>query len=68
MFVREGGNSYWKYLRISAIGVVLLLAASVGLKPLLEQVRRFADETASEVDLVDSGARGLVQQFRKLTR
>jgi hypothetical protein len=50
MFVREGGNSYWKYLRISAIGVVLLLLASVGLKPLLEQVRRFADETASEVE------------------
>lgn len=49
MFVREGGNSYWKYLRISAAGVVLLLAGSIGLKPILEQVREFADAESSEI-------------------
>lgn len=48
-FVREGGALYWKYLRISALGLLLLGAAAVALKPVLETVDRFAEGEASEV-------------------
>lgn len=34
-FVREGGNVYWKFLRISAVEVVVMLGLSLALKPLL---------------------------------
>lgn len=48
-FVREGGNTYWKFLRISAVGLVLLFAVSVGLKPLLDTVERFALSEPTEI-------------------
>lgn len=48
-FVREGGNTYWKFLRISAVCVFLVGAVSVALKPLLDTVERFALTEPTEV-------------------
>lgn len=33
-FVREGGHLYWKFLRVSVLGVLLLLLLTLSLKPL----------------------------------
>lgn len=47
-FVREGGASYWKFMRLSMLGLVLLFAVSVALKPLLETFSTWAERAPSE--------------------
>lgn len=47
-FLREGGANYWKFLRIAAIGGVLLLGVSLALKPMLTLVEKWAVDESSE--------------------
>jgi hypothetical protein len=48
-FVREGGSVYWKFLRISAVEVVLLGVAAVALKAPLSTVSDFTADAAGDV-------------------
>lgn len=47
-FLREGGANYWKFLRIAALGGVLLVGVSLAMKPLLTLVEKWAVDEPSE--------------------
>lgn len=55
-FAREGGSLYWKFLRLSAVALLVAYLVAIGAKPLLEQVDRWAqpriEATAERYGLV----------------
>lgn len=48
-FAREGGAVYWKFLRISVLEVLLVLALTIALKGLLSPVEDHTAEAAGDV-------------------
>lgn len=52
-FVREGGQLYWKFLRLSVASLVVLLALSLVARPLLESIDEQARRYQTESILVD---------------
>lgn len=47
-FVREGGTVYWKFLRVSVLGLIGVYAASLAAKPLIDTFDEFAKRAADE--------------------
>jgi hypothetical protein len=57
-FVREGGATYWKFLRVALVGAVLTYLLSLAAKPLLD----YMDELAARL-----GDESSVLSYRRLT-